>query len=167
MDQARRVALKAGGAWGVLSAFAALGLMTPAQATAARNDVAFDATSMVAALRALGVDAPTPSDQIEITAPEVAENGAVVRVAVASALPETALVALLGWAAGLALGLAAVTLYRDLALEPKGILMRVPDLRPVVLSVLVPVLSTLVACTVLARRLARMDPVQVIQRRGG
>ena len=80
---------------------------------------------------------------------------------------ETALVALLGWAAGLALGLAAVTLYRDLALEPKGILMRVPDLRPVVLSVLVPVLSTLVACTVLARRLARMDPVQVIQRRGG
>ncbi|MCB1962962.1 MAG: thiosulfate oxidation carrier protein SoxY [Rhodocyclaceae bacterium] len=95
MDQARRVALKAGGAWGVLSAFAALGLMTPAQATAARNDVAFDATSMVAALRALGVDAPTPSDQIEITAPEVAENGAMVRVAVASALPGTALVALL------------------------------------------------------------------------
>jgi hypothetical protein len=80
---------------------------------------------------------------------------------------ETALIALVGWAVGLGVGLLAVTLYRDLVLEPKGILMQVPDPRPIVLSIVVPTLSTLVAAAVLARRLAGMDPVQVIQRRGG
>lgn len=79
---------------------------------------------------------------------------------------ETALVATLGWALGLGVGLLAVTLYRDLVLEPKGILMHVPDLRPILLSLLVPTLSTVVASVVIARRLHGMDPVSVIQRRG-
>ncbi len=89
-----------------------------------------------------------------------------VRTLVRKLARETALVALLGWGVGLALGLAAVTLYRDLVLAPKGILMHVPDPRPIVWSAMVPIGSTLVAAIVLGRRLRGMDPVQVIQRRG-
>lgn len=80
---------------------------------------------------------------------------------------ETALVAGMGWALGLALGTATVLLYRSAVLEPKGIVMIVPDPLPVGLSLLVPVAGTLVAVATLARRLARMDPVLVLQRRGG
>ncbi|MCA9317363.1 MAG: ABC transporter permease [Planctomycetes bacterium] len=89
-----------------------------------------------------------------------------VRTLVRKLARETALVATLGWAIGLGIGLTSVTLYRDLVLEPKGILMQVPDMRPILLSLLVPTLSTVVASFVIARRLRGMDPVSVIQRRG-
>jgi hypothetical protein len=79
---------------------------------------------------------------------------------------ESGLVALLGWALGLALGLGAVALYRALVLEPKGILMHLLDARPLVWSLAVPLLATVVGTGALARRLTRMDPVAVIQRRG-
>lgn|GEM_PF-1350554 len=79
---------------------------------------------------------------------------------------ESALVALLGWAAGLALGLVVVSIYRALVLEPRGILMHLLDARPLLFSLAVPVLSTLVGSTALRLKLARMDPVAVIQRRG-
>jgi ABC-type antimicrobial peptide transport system permease subunit len=79
---------------------------------------------------------------------------------------ETGLTSTVGWALGLGMGLALLAVYRHLALEPKGILMRLLDARPLLFSLAVPALSAAVSALVLAVRLHRMDPVAVIQRRG-
>jgi hypothetical protein len=79
---------------------------------------------------------------------------------------ETGLTSTLGWTVGLALGFGVLAVYRDVALEPKGILIRLLDVRPVLWSLTVPALSCLVSAVALALRLRRMDPVAVIQRRG-
>ncbi|MDA1194716.1 MAG: FtsX-like permease family protein [Planctomycetota bacterium] len=75
-------------------------------------------------------------------------------------------VAATGWLVGLALGLLGVWIYDQVWLAPQGILLRVLDPRPLLFSMSVPVLSTLTGAIALARRLRRMDPVAVIQRRG-
>ena len=79
---------------------------------------------------------------------------------------ETAIVAASSWLVGLGIGLGGVWLYDDLALEPKGIVMQIVDPLPLLFSLSVPVLSTLTGAVALGRRLHRMDPVAVIQRRG-
>ena len=79
---------------------------------------------------------------------------------------EAALVSIGAWAVGLLAGWAGVWLYDMAWLAPRGILLRILDARPLWFSLSVPVLSTLVAAVALARRLHRMDPVAVIQRRG-
>lgn len=48
---------------------------------------AFDAKSIADAVKAYGVGAPTESKSVTITAPDIAENGAVVPLAAASSLP--------------------------------------------------------------------------------
>ncbi|MFM8978910.1 MAG: FtsX-like permease family protein [Planctomycetia bacterium] len=79
---------------------------------------------------------------------------------------EGLLVALLGWALGLLLGLGAVATYRALVLEPRGILMHLLDARPLAASLAVPLLATAVGALALRARIRRMDPVAVLQRRG-
>ncbi len=79
---------------------------------------------------------------------------------------ETAAIAGSSWILGLAIGLGGVALYRHLWLEPRGIVMHVLDARPLLYSLSVPVFSTLTGALALGRRLRRMDPVAVIQRRG-
>ena len=79
---------------------------------------------------------------------------------------ETTVTALLGWGAGLALGVAVVATYDALVLAPKALVMDVIDPRPFLFSLMVPVLSALVSTVAVAVRLHRMDPVTVIQRRG-
>lgn len=79
---------------------------------------------------------------------------------------EAALVALVGWILGLAVGWLGVYAYDRLYLQPRGILMDVLDPSPLLFSLTVPVLSTMTGAVALARRLHRMDPVAVIQRRG-
>jgi sulfur-oxidizing protein SoxY len=48
---------------------------------------AFDAKSVADAVKAFGGGAPTESKDVTLTAPEIAENGAVVPMVVASSLP--------------------------------------------------------------------------------
>ena len=48
---------------------------------------AFDAKSLAEALKALGAAAPVDSKDITLTGPDIAENGAVVPVGVATSLP--------------------------------------------------------------------------------
>ena len=61
--------------------------LLPQSAHAAWAAAAFDAKSMGDALKALGAAAPTPSKDVSLTGPDIAENGAVVPVACACALP--------------------------------------------------------------------------------
>jgi len=59
----------------------------PQYAFAAFNKAAFEAKSVADAVKAFGGGAPTESKDVTLTAPDIAENGAVVPLAVATALP--------------------------------------------------------------------------------
>ena len=71
---------------GMLAAIGMLPGIAHAQA-AGYNARAFDAKTMADLMKALGGSAPVESKDVTITGPDIAENGAVVPVAVASALP--------------------------------------------------------------------------------
>ena len=89
MIQNRREFVKVGG---VLGLMAAAGLITMKEARAqqqAWNKAAFDTKSVEDTVKALGGSAPAQSGDISITAPDIAENGAVVPVAVTSKIPNT------------------------------------------------------------------------------
>jgi len=95
MEQGRRQALKTGAGLGMLGALVAAGLITPAEALAQDWKAAFETRSLADTLKALGGTAAADSKDITITAPDIAENGAVVPVAVASAIPKTESIAIL------------------------------------------------------------------------
>ena len=77
------------------SVLAAAGIITPGMALADWNKAAFDAKSMADTLKALGAGAPTESKDVQVTGPDIAENGAVVPVGVSSTLPNVTMVAIL------------------------------------------------------------------------
>jgi sulfur-oxidizing protein SoxY len=88
MNEQRRLVLKAGGSLGVLALAYAAGLIQPVAAVAADwNQSAFAGKSLDEVLAAFGGAAPTESKDIDITAPDIAENGAVVPIAASTALP--------------------------------------------------------------------------------
>lgn len=96
MNLSRRNALRAGGGASVLALLFAAGIIRPGEGLAADwNDAAFSVKTLPEALRALGAQSPASSDAIQIKAPEIAENGAVVPVAVESRLPGTQSISLL------------------------------------------------------------------------
>jgi sulfur-oxidizing protein SoxY len=70
----------------VAGLMAAAGVL-PTAAQAAWTQAAFDAKSMADAVKALGGSAPAESKDVTITGPDIAENGAVVPVGCACALP--------------------------------------------------------------------------------
>jgi sulfur-oxidizing protein SoxY len=70
----------------VASLLAAAGLL-PQAAHAAWSQAAFDSKTMADAAKALGGSAPVESKDVTITGPDIAENGAVVPVGCATALP--------------------------------------------------------------------------------
>jgi sulfur-oxidizing protein SoxY len=79
----------------VASGFAAM-LLMPLQALAAVwNREAFEATKLPEALKGLHADEQVSSQDIEISAPDRAENGAVVQVEILSRIPNTEAIALL------------------------------------------------------------------------
>lgn len=80
----RRDALKNSAA--VFGLLMAAGLV-PQAALAAYNKSAFEAKSMADVMKALGVAAPVESKDVTLTAPDIAENGAVVPLGAATTLP--------------------------------------------------------------------------------
>lgn len=80
----RRDALKNSAA--VLGLLAAAGLL-PQAAHAAYNKAAFEAKTMADVLKAMGASAPAESKDVTLTAPDIAENGAVVPIGAATTLP--------------------------------------------------------------------------------
>lgn len=96
MDVSRRKALKTGGGAALLGALFAAGFIKPEDALAADwNKAAFSGKTMAETLQAMGAGSPAQSASIAITAPDIAENGAVVPVGVQSSLPKTESIAIL------------------------------------------------------------------------
>lgn len=96
MDQTRRNLLRTGGGAGLLALLASAGMLRPDAAFAADWDQkAFEAKVLKDAFDALGAGNRTDSADIVMTAPEIAENGAVVPIAATSKLPGTESIALL------------------------------------------------------------------------
>ena len=95
MNNQRRNVLKAGSGAALLSTLAAAGLITPGMALADWNKAAFDAKSMADTLKALGVGSPVDSKDVQVTGPDIAENGAVVPVGVSTSLANVSMVAIL------------------------------------------------------------------------
>lgn len=69
----------------LLPALVSLGLLTGREALAAAEAIAFDATSVQEALSALG-GISASGTQISLTVPDIAENGAMVPIIIASTL---------------------------------------------------------------------------------
>jgi sulfur-oxidizing protein SoxY len=83
IDTKRRMLLKGSFAAGTIGVAVGAGLLTPRLVLAEWNTAAFEAKDTAAALTSLlGSDAAESSDAIQIKAPDIAENGAVVPVAV-------------------------------------------------------------------------------------
>ena len=92
----RRTLLKGSLSAGVLGVAAGAGLLTPQMVLAAWPKAAFDAKSVDSAVKTLlGSDSLSASSDITITAPPIAENGAVVNVAVSSTLKNAESISLL------------------------------------------------------------------------
>ena len=80
----RRDALKNSAA--VFGMLMAAGLL-PQAAQAAYNKNAFDAKTVADVIKAMGASAPAESKDVTLTAPDIAENGAVVPLGAATSLP--------------------------------------------------------------------------------
>ncbi|MDP2794431.1 MAG: thiosulfate oxidation carrier protein SoxY [Sulfurisoma sp.] len=90
MDTLRRTVLKGASASGVLVAALAAGLLKPTQVLATEwNKVAFEAKDTPAAMKAVGAATAAESKDLKLTAPDIAENGAVVPVDVSSGIANT------------------------------------------------------------------------------
>lgn len=90
MDVLRRTLLKGAGATGAIAAAIAAGVLKPSQVLAAEyNKTAFESKDLAATLKGLNATGAAESKDIVIKAPDIAENGAVVPVDVASNIADT------------------------------------------------------------------------------
>ena len=76
MNNQRRNVLKSGSGAALLTVLAAAGIIKPGMALAEWNKAAFDAKSMADTLKAMGVGTPADSKEVQVTGPDIAENGA-------------------------------------------------------------------------------------------
>ena len=94
MNIKRRHTIKAGSSLALVVAAISAGVL-PTSAFADWNKAAFDAKNMADVLKAMGGASAQKSADIIITAPDIAENGAVVPVAVASKIAGTQSISIL------------------------------------------------------------------------
>ncbi len=95
MNQSKRATLQGAGAVGLYAALVSIGMLKPGAANAATLAEAFEVKGATAALKAMGAQDATASDKVILKAPDIAENGAVVPVAVSSSLPNVEMIAVL------------------------------------------------------------------------
>jgi sulfur-oxidizing protein SoxY len=88
MQRSRRTVLKTAGSTGLLAAAAAVGLVRPAAAAPATK-ATYEAKSTADAMKSMGVSGAVDSKDIQIKAPDIAENGAVVPIEITSSIPGT------------------------------------------------------------------------------
>ena len=90
MNIMRRSFLKLAGSIGALATVGAAGLLRSVETWAATwNKSGFESKAVTDVLNSLGATGASESKDIVITAPEIAENGAVVPVSVFSKIPNT------------------------------------------------------------------------------
>ena len=94
MNIKRRQTIKAGSSLALVAAAMSAGVL-PSSAFADWNKAAFEAKNMADVLKAMGGASAEKSADIIITAPDIAENGAVVPVAVASKIAGTQSISIL------------------------------------------------------------------------
>jgi len=94
MNILRRNVLKGAGATGVVSVAFAAGLLKPGMALADWNKAAFESKDLAGAINGVGGGAATASGDITVTAPDIAENGAVVPVTITSKIAGTDAIAI-------------------------------------------------------------------------
>ncbi|MDD5296839.1 MAG: thiosulfate oxidation carrier protein SoxY [Rhodocyclaceae bacterium] len=86
----RRSVLRSMGAGSALAAMLVTGLIRPIQAFAADwSKAAFEAKTVPDGMKAIGASGAAESKDVVITAPAIAENGAVVPISVVSNIPNT------------------------------------------------------------------------------
>jgi sulfur-oxidizing protein SoxY len=95
VDVSRRKFLEVSGGATLIGALVAAGILKPSFARAEWNKAAFEAKTLDDTLKALGAAAPGDGKDIVITAPDIAENGAVVPIGATSNLPNTESIAFL------------------------------------------------------------------------
>jgi sulfur-oxidizing protein SoxY len=96
MNEFRRSFLKSAGGAAALAVAAMAGLLRTGQAWAATwNKAGFASKAMADVMKSLGAADAAESKDIVITAPDIAENGAVVPIAVTSKLPNTQQISIL------------------------------------------------------------------------
>jgi sulfur-oxidizing protein SoxY len=95
MNPIRRTFLKFNGALVTLSMFAGAGLLKTTQAAAAWNKTGFESKAVAEAMKSLGASSAVESRDIVITAPDIAENGAVVPIEVVSRILNTQSISIL------------------------------------------------------------------------
>ena len=96
MHPIRRTLLKFSGGLGALAALSAAGIMRAGEAFAAQwNKSGFESKAVEDALKSLGASNLIDSRDITITAPDIAENGAIVPIAVTSKIANTQSIAIL------------------------------------------------------------------------
>jgi len=96
MNSTRRHLLKAAGSAGLVATAIAAGLLKPGQALADWNSAGFSATKPADALAAIGAGGAAETKDVQVKAPDIAENGAVVPVEVVTSLPGVESIAILG-----------------------------------------------------------------------
>jgi len=96
MNNNRRILLKSTLAASAAGVAVGAGLLTPKAVMAAWPKAAFEATEVNAALTAsLGSSTTSQSSKIQLKAPDIAENGAVVPVTVTSSISDTEAISIL------------------------------------------------------------------------
>ena len=96
MNSIRRHVLKAAGSAGLIGTAIAAGLLKPGQALADWNTAGFSATKSADVLAAIGASGAAASNDLQVKAPDIAENGAVVPVEVVTKLADVESIAILG-----------------------------------------------------------------------
>ena len=95
MSMNRRDVLKTGGGAAVYTALVSMGFFASNPAMAAWKKEWFETKSIADTLKAMGIGNAANSNDITITSPDIAENGAVVPVGVSSSLKNPQMVAVM------------------------------------------------------------------------
>lgn len=96
MNTMRRTLLKGAGGAGIVGIAMAAGILKPTAVYAAWNKAGFESKDLGSALGAIGSGDATPSGDISVKAPDIAENGAVVPVEITSNIVGTESLAIIG-----------------------------------------------------------------------
>jgi sulfur-oxidizing protein SoxY len=89
MNSVRRTLIRLAGSMAALAVVGASALRSAGAWAATWNKAAFESKAIADTLKSLGAGTPAESRDIAITAPDIAENGAVVPIAVTSRIPGT------------------------------------------------------------------------------